>query len=242
MITVSSYANGLIAIDRAGTDSDGDLIADAWEELYFDNLNRTGEDDLDNDGASDRDEFGSRTDPSVPDARMRLVAGMNLISIPLSMDPVLYAGDLLTTLAPSLLSVSRIDPSTQTVEVMSYNGGSPLGDNFVFVPGAGYTFTMAQPADKILAGTVTLDSIDLAIGSNLVGFIAPSASYGAYQLLQAIGDATVVSSVQRFNRTTGLFETVGYYGGVPVGPDFAIIRGEGYIITMHQEVTGFVIP
>lgn len=242
MITVSSYANGEIAIDRAGTDSDGDLIADAYEMLYFENLDRTGADDLDNDGASDRDEFDSRTDPTAPDAGMRLVAGMNLVSIPLSFDPAIHASDLLISLAPSLVSVSRIDPVTQIVEIMTYNGGTPLGDDFVFVPRAGYTFTMARPADKILTGNATTDSIDLAVGSNLVGFVAPLPGYTAYQLLQAIGDATVVASIQRFNRSTGLFETVGYHGGIPVGANFTIIRGEGFIITMRQAVTEFVLP
>ncbi len=242
MVTVSSYATGLVAIDRAGTDSDGDQMADAWESLYFDNLDRTGVDDLDNDGASDRDEFHARTNPGIPDVKLQLVAGMNLVSLPLTISPALSASDMLTALGPSLLSVSRIDPATQTVEKMFYNGGSPQGDDFVFVPGAGYTFTMAQAADKVFIGASTTDRIDLALGSNLVGFVAPASGYTAYQLLQAIGDSTVVAGIQHFNRSTGLFETVGYYGSTPVGPDFAIIRGEGYIITMRQAVTGFVLP
>ncbi len=240
--TFSSYASGQVAIDRAGTDSDGDLIADAWEDLYFENLDQTGAADQDSDGSSDKDEFDSRTDPTVPDTRMKLVVGMNLVSIPLSFDPAIHASDLLTALAPSLLSVSRIDPATQIVEIMTYNGGTPQGEDFVFVPGAGYTFTMAQSANKILTGNATTDSIDLAVGANLVGFVSPSSGYTAYQLLQDIGTSAVISSIQHFNRTTGLFETVAHHGGIPVGANFTIIRGEGYLITMRQEVTGFVLP
>jgi len=242
MVTVSSYAAGKIAIDRAATDSDGDLIADLWENLYFDTLDRTGADDLDSDGLSDGNEFADRTDPTVPDVRLRLTAGMNLVSIPLTMDPALHASELLSALAPNLLSVSRIDPTSQIVQMISYNGGTPQGDDFLFVPGAGYTFTMAVNGDQFLIGNTATDSIDLEVGSNLVGFVAPSTGYTAYQLLQTIGDATVVASVQRFNRATGLFETVGYHGTTPVGTDFPILRGEGYIITMRQDVTGFVLP
>jgi len=242
IVTVSSYAAGVVAIDRAGTDSDGDQMADAWENLFFDNLDRTGNDDLDNDGALDKDEFIVRTSPDVPDAKLQLIAGMNLVSLPLSISPSLTATDMLTALAPSLVSVSRIDPATQTVEKMSWNGGNPQGDNFIFVPGAGYTFTMAQDADKLFNGVAATDSVNLLSGKNLVGFVAPAPGYTAYQLLQAIGDATVVASIQRFNRSTGLFETAGYYNGTPIGTNFTITRGQGYIITMHQDVSGFVLP
>ncbi len=230
------------ACNAVFTDTDCDQLDDTWEYQYFGGLDSTGEEDMDNDGASEVDEFASRTDPTVPDSRLQLVVGMNLVSIPLVMDSTLYASELLSAMAPSLLSVSRIDQTTQRVETISYNDGTPQGDDFMFIPGVGYTFTMIETADRLFSGDVATDSIDLAVGSNLVGFIAPLVDYSAYQLLQDIGDASVISSIQRFNRETGLFETASYNGAVPVGPDFKITRGEGYLIVMHQDVTGFVLP
>ena len=61
----------------------------------------------------------------------------------------------------------------------------------------------------------------------------------AFQILQAIGDETVISSIQRFNPDTGKFETAGYLNGQIVGVDFPISTGEGYFIYMKQEVMGF---
>ncbi len=64
----------------------------------------------------------------------------------------------------------------------------------------------------------------LAQGANYVGFAAVPPGYGAYQLLQAIGDETVVSSVRRFNAVTGRYESAGCNGPEPVGVNFPIER------------------
>ncbi len=228
--------------DSDTVDSDGDGISDVWELFYFDNLDRNGTGDFDQDGSRDLDEFEDDTDPSVPDIRLQLTTGLNLISIPISIEPALSASELLTEFTQALISISCIDPVSQTVAEMSYNNGNPQGDDFTLLPGAGYILTAAEPADSLLRGEAAAHGVDFSTGSNLVGFIALVDGYSAYQLLQDIGDATVVASIQRFNRSTGQFETVAYQDGNPVGPDFVIIRGEGYIITMHQEVAGFVVP
>ena len=83
---------------------------------------------------------------------------------------------------------------------------------------------------------------DLKVGFNLVSIPCDTGDYTAYSLLQAISDHTVgsSSSIQRFNPVTSVFETVSYdMGGTLVGVDFPIVPGEGYIIYMLQDVTGF---
>jgi len=51
-------------LSEAGiADTDGDGLPDAWENATFGNLDRTGDDDFDNDTFSDRAEFNAGTDP-----------------------------------------------------------------------------------------------------------------------------------------------------------------------------------
>jgi len=49
---------------------------------------------------------------------------------------------------------------------------------------------------------------------------------------------TIILNVQRFNPVTGEFETAGYFNCEIVGVDFPLQAGEGYIVTMVQEVSG----
>ncbi len=84
----------------------------------------------------------------------------------------------------------------------------------------------------------TTVTIDLIAGFNLIS-VPETSSYTAYTLLQAIGDETVVTSIQRFNLQTGAFETAGYEGGQLIGIDFQVVSGEGYIIYMEQNISGF---
>jgi hypothetical protein len=58
-------------------------------------------------------------------------------------------------------------------------------------------------------------------------------------LLEELGD-DVVTSIQRFNTTTGAFETAAFGPeGQLVGVDFLIVPGEGYFIFMKQEILNF---
>lgn len=55
------------------SDLDGDGMDDAWEWKWFGDQSRTGGDDWDQDGVSDRDEFFAGTDPRRPDAPLALI-------------------------------------------------------------------------------------------------------------------------------------------------------------------------
>jgi hypothetical protein len=57
---------------------------------------------------------------------------------------------------------------------------------------------------------------------------------GAYNLLQKIGDETVVSGIQRFNDDTGKFENASYLNGQLAGVNFPIKTGAGYFIYMKR--------
>ena len=81
---------------------------------------------------------------------------------------------------------------------------------------------------------------DLRIGINLVGTGCVPEELTAFDLLQDIGDNTVAINIQRFNPNTGTFETAAYdETGLPIGIDFPIVSGEGYIIYMKEPVAGY---
>jgi hypothetical protein len=64
----------------------------------------------------------------------------------------------------------------------------------------------------------------------------------AFGLLSRIGDATVVSALQRFNPRTGAFETATYEQGMPAGVPFPIETGVSYLVYMRQDRPGFALP
>ncbi len=242
--TVTAYAAGTVTIDHARPDSDGDQLSDVWEMLFFGDLSQDGSGDtlLDDDGSSNLEEFARHTDPTVPDVRLQLKAGTNVIAVPLSFSPVMTARDLLLRLAPALQSISRVNPATQVVEQLGYSNGTVQGSDFPLSDGAGYFLRMNYPMQDLLTGDPPARAINLAAGTNLVGFAAPGpASDTAYEILEALGE-TSITSIQRYNPVSGVFETAGFYQGAPVGPNFPIVRNVGYIITMKQPVHGFTLP
>lgn len=78
-------------------DTDGDLMADAWEMKYFGNLDRDGREDFDGDGISDLDEFLLGADPGKAD---------NIPGVPMILSPC--DGDEVTTLQPALVLKNSI--------------------------------------------------------------------------------------------------------------------------------------
>ena len=80
---------------------------------------------------------------------------------------------------------------------------------------------------------------DLKQGFNLIGFACPANGYSTYQLLTVLGSGNV-SSIQRYSKKKGAFETAGFDpDGELVGVDFTIVAGEGYFIFMKQEILDF---
>ncbi len=64
VITVNGVASNGLSFSVAGTDSDGDGLADAWEIQYFGNLNQTANGDPDGDGITNLQEFQQGRNPT----------------------------------------------------------------------------------------------------------------------------------------------------------------------------------
>ncbi|MBI5410351.1 MAG: hypothetical protein HZA14_13400 [Nitrospirae bacterium] len=137
-------------------------------------------------------------------------------------------------------SIKRFNKLTGKYETVKYNGsGEPDGDNFAIVNGEGYIVYSKVIKSESLIFERDCSAIDLSAGMNLVGLSCLPEKITAFQLLQAIGDETVASSIQRFNAETGKFETASYLNGQPAGVNFPVKAVEGYFIFMKQDIIFF---
>jgi hypothetical protein len=250
-------------------DSDDDGMPDWWELKYFGHLNQDCSSDYDNDGLKDCDEYlhhtnprdtdsdndgftdGAEviagTDPLDPDSHppinpshvlMNLHKGLNLVAIPVDVSGMPDLKDWLPTLGDS----------TEIEKVMAYDEQS--GRFVTLVPGASNnpSFALENGQGLIVYAkgdwSIEFDpayctDIDLHVGFNLIGFACPPEGYSAYDLLNDLGSTNVIS-IERYDVTTGAFESAGFTDtGQPAGIDFPIVPGEGYFIYMNQEVVNF---
>ncbi|MCP3866749.1 MAG: hypothetical protein GY703_01355 [Gammaproteobacteria bacterium] len=242
--TVTSYAPARVAIDRGGVDSDTDTIADLWEQLFFGDLSVSpaSTTDLDLDGLTDGREFGERTNPGLPDVRLALTEGFNLVSFPVAPSGGLTSLQLAQQLAPNLVRISRLDQATQTLQITEVVDGTPQGANFSLVANEGYSIHMSASRELVIQGTAVTGAINLSTGMNLAGFTRVPAGTTAYGLLDSIGGDGTIASIRHFDSSTGRYQTVGYREGVRTGPDFPIRRGEAYLFSMLQGVMGVMLP
>lgn len=116
-------------------------------------------------------------------------------------------------------------------------GGVLTGLNFANKNGE--TLIVYSSIEKVVSfASRVCPTWDLSPGVNLAG--SPCvAGKTAFHILQDLGGETVVSSIQRYNPTTGRFDTAAYENGQLVGAEFRIMPGEGYFIYMKQGKSGF---
>jgi len=231
-------------------DSDTDTVDDHWEQFYFGNLiTVTATTDSDGDGVSDYDEYKANSNPT--DSRSRAVqsllslkTGFQQLFYPLENPDISSAFALLTHLDSLGVAISEIKALDQQSGIfhtahIDQQAGTLSGDDFSLTPGQGVYAQITADSTFPISGSVQCRTVDLSAGINIVGFQCIPANYSAFQLLNAIGDQSLVNSIQKFDRLTGRFETVGYQGNSIVGSDFIIKAGEAYIIYMTNDLVGF---
>ncbi len=179
--------------------------------------------------------------PPILAGDLTLKAGMNLISFTREPDPALTSRSLDTLLGPELLMVSRIDVPQQILETTTFQGGAQGADFSIRINEA-YIVVMANDKLVELTGTEASMTHDLGPGVNLVGFNPVLPYYRAFDLLNHIGQSDAVTSLRRFDRDTGRYQAAIQTTEGIVGENFRILPGEGYLVSMLQNVNGFAVP
>lgn len=228
--------------DACDSDSDGDGLPDSWEQNAFGDLNQDGSGDADADGSSNGNELADQTNPAIPDVMLQLRSGLNMISLPIDPVPARSSFELATELGVNVKRISRLNSTTQLMEITEVVEGIPQGDSFSIVAKEGYYIEMMENQELVLEGNANNTAVDLAAGMNLIGFQQVTSGMDAYQLLQVIGTESTVASIRHYNQETGRYETAAYNNGQLVGTNFQIRRGESYLFSMHQAVSGIILP
>lgn len=172
---------------------------------------------------------------------VNFAAGFNIFGYPFALPKEFSAYDLLVNIgaADDGLSILRYDSDEKVFQTTSYIGGSLSGENFALRAGEGYYLYLDAAKSVPFSGfSVCPGIIELKAGLNLITHPSPPEDLTCYELLEEFG-ADVAASVQRFNSTTGAFETCAFADGDeegaprPTGVDFPIVAGQGYILNAH---------
>jgi len=182
-------------------------------------------------------------DQALATQNLTIGTGPNFLGLRVEpVDPLTGIG-LLGFLGDQAQSVSRLDAATATYETVARDNGGFLGADFTLHALDGFIVGGTGDASTDIVGGLGIpQSVDLMVGVNSLTVPNPPAGLTGMDLLPLIGDETVVSAIQGFNRETGTFETAAYDGGVPAGMAFPIEPGVSYLVFMRSALAGFVLP
>lgn len=166
------------------------------------------------------------------DGTISIKAGFNLVGMPVAVSSDLSCQDLQQEVGTN--DVHRLNRTTQQFESCSV---SP----FPLQAGEGYVVESDTPGNFQLSGNLSCPELDLPAGRHLIAVPTPPEDFSCFSMLQVLGDRNTIASIQRYNPATGAFATCGYdpvaAESVPVGIDFPIQAGEGYLVALQQAVS-----
>ena len=243
-------------------DDDNDGMPDLFEKQYgYNSLNSTdAESDWDHDGINALTEFQNGTNPNYFDSDgdgidddkdadssqfdfpVVLRTGLNLFALPIVPESGLTSEDILIELGGLANSISRLDANGVVFEKTTIVDNTISGTVFLIAEGQGYLIDMENNYEQLWSGPLSLIVPNLVSGLNVVTFPSIPEGFSAHLLIDQIDIPGAISSIQRFNRETGRFETAVYDQNTPSGFNFPIQRGETYIISTQQGISELTLP
>lgn len=216
-ITESTIGSNPLLID-----SDADGVADANEDFDFD-------------GVSNIQEISQGSNPLISEGYYS--SGLNYFHYPYGVTSEKTAFDLMVELGgnSAIQKIQRQNALTNQLETAEYIDNALTGADFTIRSGEGYLLTANQSLVKSFNQSIDCSNIQLYEGLNLIGFSCFPGDFSAFDALEHMGGEQSVSSIQRLNDSTGLFETATYYLGKPVGHNFSINNTHSYLIHAKQE-------
>ncbi|RLG90098.1 hypothetical protein DRO34_06190, partial [Candidatus Bathyarchaeota archaeon] len=163
-----------------------------------------------------------------------LYAGLNLFGYQVEVPAGYTSYDMIADLGgeDEVEKIQRYDPATGSFETTFYESGVPVGDIFDIVSGEGYLVYMKVEKTVSQVGRIVSVSIQLEPGLNVVAIPCVPLGYSSYDMLRYLGSPDEVSSIQKFDKETGAFQTTAYFDSQPSGINFDIVNGEAYLIHM----------
>jgi len=169
-----------------------------------------------------------------------LVPGLNLVGIPVDAPFTPNAHALIQKLGDgtTIEKLQRLNQTAGVFDTTTFNSiGAPVGLNPNVVHGEGWLVFASTVSSIEIPTHLKCPSISLLPGVNVVGVPCTPLAETAHTFLTAIGDDSMVSSVQTFDTESGRFLTAAYQNGAPVGPNFPIERNHAYLVHMYQAST-----
>jgi len=169
-----------------------------------------------------------------------LVPGLNLVGIPVDSPFTPNAYALIQKLGDetTIEKLQHLNQAAGIFDTTAFDtSGVPTGLNPNVVHGEGWLVFASTVSTIEIPTHLKCPSVTLSPGVNVVGMPCEPLAKTAYELLAAIGDETIVSSVQTFDTKSGKFLTTAYQNGVPAGPNYPIERKRAYLVHMLQTTT-----
>ncbi len=173
---------------------------------------------------------------------LELVSGLNLIGVPVDSGVTPDVGTLFSNMGTidTLDELLRLNPDTDLFEQCAYDTGGNLigaGCSAPVAPGESWLVKAVTPLSIDYAVDLECPTINLRQGFNLVALPCATSSLTSYKLLEVLGDATAVGSIQALDSDTARWLTTAYVEGLPAGLEFPILRDLGYVVGMRQALT-----
>lgn len=116
--------------------------------------------------------------------------------------------------------------------------GAPAGFDFNLEENTALYAYSGDSVETSLGELVDCAPLDLSNGFNFVSFACMPENYTAFQALSSLGSGAL--SISRLDNKKAIWETAAVAGGIPVGADFKVSPGEGYIIYTSSEILNWV--